>query len=654
MEASSGHQHQKNGQIPVPTHGGTVLKSGLSEEKGELVSRFDAGEEENGLLGGEKNGTSFNMPVTVTPVDIRFDKITYTATEGSLLKGRTKKRILHEVYGRFPSGQLIAIMGPSGAGKSTLLNVLSGYSIRGVGGKVHINGQPRKLKAFRRLSCYITQDDRLQPLLTVSENMHIAADLKLSSSVRQKEKQTIIDGILQTLGLSHTKNTRIQGLSGGQKKRMSIALELVNNPLVMFLDEPTTGLDSSSCKQCIELLKVLARQGRTIVCTIHQPSASLFQMFDQVYVLSQGRCLYQGGTQNMLPFFEDVKSPCPKFHNPADYVIELACAEFGQDKIDLMVETSQNGQNLKYFEDSGKLLSTKFTESAILEDDNDNLHATSKLNQLRVLLRRGYIKVKRDQTLTYLRIGVNFLTALMLGTLYYNAGVDGSKVLDNYNLLFSILMHHTFSTMMLTILTFPTEMSILIKEHFNRWYSLKMYYLSVTLIDIPISVVCCGVFTVLIYYLTAQPFDEVRFSMFLITSLLVVFVTQSFGLMIGAYFDVVNGTFLGPSLTVPMMMFAGFGVSLKDLPSYLYWGSFISYLRFGLEGVVGAIYGLDRPTIDCPDDQYCHYRYPKKFLEDVAVKADQFGNDVIALVLFWFVLRIGAFVILKYKLYSVR
>ncbi|CAG9761991.1 unnamed protein product [Ceutorhynchus assimilis] len=607
-----------------------------------------------------KNGTkseisAFNMVPSNALVDIKFENVTFTATEGSLLRTKTKKRILHEVNGRFPSGQLIAIMGPSGAGKSTLLNVLSGYSIKGVGGKVLINGNPRKLKAFRRLSCYITQDDRLQPLLTVGENMQIAADLKLPSSTGQKQKTAIIDEILSTLGLSHTKDTKTMGLSGGQKKRLSIALELVNNPLVMFLDEPTTGLDSSSCKQCLELLKVLARQGRTIVCTIHQPSATLFQMFDQVYVLAGGKCLYQGGTENMIPFFEDVQFPCPKFHNPADYVIELACGEYGTDKIDKMVETSQNGDSLKYFQDSEKILKTGFTDSAIFEDDSGNLQATSKLNQLKVLLRRCYIKAKRDQTLTYMRIIVNVLTSLMLGILYYNAGTDGSKVLNNYNLLFSILMHHTFSTMMLTILTFPTEMSILIKEHFNRWYSLKMYYASVTLIDIPISVLCCSLFTSIIYYMTAQPFEINRFTMFFVSSLLVVFVAQSFGLMIGAYFNVVDGTFLGPTLTVPMMMFAGFGVSIKDLPVYLRWGSYISYLRFALEGIVGAIYGLDREVLKCPENEIiCYYKYPAKLLADVAVKTDQFSNDVIALVLFWFVFRTLSFVVLKYKLHSVR
>lgn len=215
------------------------------------------------------------------PVDISFSNVTYTASLG-FRKG--EKEILHQISGRLPPGQLIAIMGPSGAGKSTLLDVLSGYRRTGVEGSVYVNGRGRNLERFRRMTCYITQDDRLQPLLTVAENMKYAADLKLETDTPRYEKEEIIELILTHLGLYEAQHTIAGRLSGGQKKRLSIALELISNPMVMFLDEPTTGLDSASCRQVVRLLRELARQGRTIVCTIHQPSASIFQMFDQVGV----------------------------------------------------------------------------------------------------------------------------------------------------------------------------------------------------------------------------------------------------------------------------------------------------------------------------------------------------------------------------------
>lgn len=590
------------------------------------------------------------------PIDIIFEDISYTVSLGFR---KEKKKILHRISGRLPAKELIAIMGPSGAGKSTLLDILSGYRVTGVEGTVFANGRARNLDVFRRSSAYITQDDRLQPLLTVIENLRIAADLKVSTDTPIYEKEAVIEEILTKLGLYGHMHTRAGRLSGGQKKRLSIALELVNNPLVMFLDEPTTGLDSSSCTQVVKLLQLLARQGRTIVCTIHQPSASLFQLFDQVYVLARGECLYQGAASQMVPFLDSVKLPCPVYHNPADYVIELACAEYGEDKIETLVWAMQNGRSTQWFTNRNAMLDTVALRAIHpLKDsgfyEKASAQETSQFNQIKVLLRRGYLKTKRDTTLTHLRIAVNIFTGLMLGTLFIQAGNEGERVLDNYNLLFSILMHHMMTTMMLTILTFPTEMNILKKEHFNRWYSLGSYYTSVTLVDIPVSIFCCILFSVIVYFMSGQPMEIERFSMFVAISLLVSFVAQSFGLMIGAVFDVVNGTFLGPTLSVPMMMFAGFGVTLRDLPPYLKWGSYVSYLRYGLEGYIGAIYGLNRTTLPCQSDIYCHYRYPKKFLMEVAMDENQFWFDVIALSFILVFTRILAFILLKWKLISSR
>ncbi|KMQ92948.1 atp-binding cassette sub-family g member 4 [Lasius niger] len=503
-------------------------------------------------------------------IDIIFENITYTVNLG-FRKGH--KEILHGINGRLPGKQLIALMGPSGAGKSTLLDILSGFRVTGVEGVVLINGRLRHLNSFRKCSAYITQDDRVEPLLTVVENMRVSADLKLPSNTSRHEKEMIRSG--QFL------------LHASRKLTEDTGATRENNNL------------HYSSAQCV------------LISTVRS-------------------------------------------------IIELACGEYGEDKLDMLINGSQNGSNLQWFENSADLMDAKSLRAArpLLNkfDDNSGLHATNLAHQIRILLRRGFIMCKRDTTLTHLRIAVNIIVGIMLGSVFLRSGADGSRVLDNYNLLFSILIHHMMTTMMLTIVTFPMQMSILVKEHFNRWYSLKAFYTAITLIDVPISIICCIIFSLIVYFMSAQPLELIRFFMFLAISMLVAFIGQGTGLMIGAVFNVVNGTFMGPTLAVPLMMFAGFGVSLRDLPNYLKWGSYISYLRYGLEGFVGAIYGFDRPILDCKEkgELYCHYRYPSKFLSDIAMRGDQFWNDIIALTMILIITRCGAYLFLRWKIVSYR
>ncbi|XP_012271229.1 ATP-binding cassette sub-family G member 4 isoform X2 [Orussus abietinus] len=667
------------------------------------------------------------QPKTIThlpkrpPVDLAFSDLVYKVREGR--KSNTKT-ILKSVSGRLRSGELTAIMGPSGAGKSTLLNILTGYKTTGVEGSITMNGHERNLSAFRKLSCYIMQDNQLHGNLTVEEAMKVASSLKLSSNISKAEKEELIQEILETLGLADHRKTMTANLSGGQKKRLSIALELVNNPPIMFFDEPTSGLDSSSCFQCISLLKTLARGGRTIICTIHQPSARLFEMFDALYTLAEGQCVYQGCTAQLVTFLRSLGLNCPSYHNPASFVIEVACGEYGDNIrnlvnaidngkrdirtgynfLELKNESLNNGGNVKDVEDvksaNGKdkndasnieekflddkgsktnggilpryamndiskenevainveLEKKEYVNTALLDETltvTPDRYPTSEFTQFWVVLKRTLLFSRRDWTLMYLRLFAHILVGFLIGALYYDIGNDGAKVLSNLGFLFFNMLFLMYTSMTITILSFPLEMPVLLKENFNRWYSLKSYYMAITVSDIPFQAIFCMIYVVIVYFLTSQPTEMSRFTMFTSACLLISFVAQSVGLVVGAAMNVQNGVFLAPVMSVPFLLFSGFFVSFDAIPVYLRWITYLSYIRYGFEGTALSIYSFARTKLKC-FQVYCHFKNPKTTLEELDMLDADFTLDILALLLIFVLLRIAAYMFLRWKLKTAR
>lgn len=350
---------------------------------------------------------------------------------------------MNEICGEFKAHELSVIMGPSGSGKSSLLNILTGFTTRNVTGSLMTNGSTQNYKRIRHESAYIMQDESLYTLLTVRESMNFAIKFKTGDRLTPIQQEFKRESILKQLGLQDTINTMVQNLSGGQQKRLSIAIELVSDPKILFLDEPTTGLDSSSSAQCIQLLKKLAHEGKTIICSIHTPSALLFEKFDHLYVLARGYCIYQGASKNVVPFLSEVGLVCPESYNPADYILEISTNDYGLHNNSL-TELIRNGANTDFRKQSKYV--KDLVEDIDFNEKHPAKHAASFLSQLLLLIQRNIILMQRDMSFAALRLFVSLFVAVIVGVLFYNIGNLASHMFDNYKYAYLIPNFLTYAS----------------------------------------------------------------------------------------------------------------------------------------------------------------------------------------------------------------
>ncbi|KYN05402.1 ATP-binding cassette sub-family G member 4 [Cyphomyrmex costatus] len=513
-------------------------------------------------------------------------------------------------------------MGPSGAGKSTLLNALAGFTVSGVSGEVLVNGKVRvpHSERWKRTSCYIQQDSIIRTYITVGEAMTLAAHLKLGYTISSAYKHSQVLELLEMLGLSHCYDTLCGKLSGGQKKRLDIAFELLTNPSVLFLDEPTTGLDSSSCSQCVALMKRLAGlERRTVICTIHQPSALILEMFDSLYVVANGYCIYRGSVSSLLPYLTSVGAHCPPYHNPADFVLEVAVGEYGisLDKLVAAAEALPTDQK------------TIALTTSLPEETNrikEPPPPAGFLTQCYLLYKRQLLSLKRDYSLLMARLLCHLLIGVIFGYLYMGSGYR-ANVLANYVYLYGSLLLLVYTGKMAVTLAFPLEMRILMREHFNRWYRLAPYYISILLVEIPFQAACAASYLIVSYWLTAQPVETNRIIFFMVVSIAASLTAQAWGFFIGVTTPIKIAVFIGPIIAVLFSIF-GFCIRYFDTPHAFRWMFHVSYFRASFHSLIYTVYGYDRMDLLC-DEFYCHYKKPSTFLKEMEINDVNVVNNLV-------------------------
>ncbi|XP_058063599.1 protein scarlet [Anopheles bellator] len=526
-----------------------------------------------------------------------------TATAQIGLKGSSKpsiKRIINNVSGAVTPGSLIALMGSSGAGKSTLMAALAYRTQPGtiVQGDILINGH--LIGPFMyRLSGFVHQDDLFVSTLTVCEHLHFMAKLKLDRTVSNKAVDQMIRELLDRTGLTRCARTRIgeagegKMLSGGEKKRLAFATELLTKPTILFCDEPTTGLDSFNAQALVSTLQQLAKRGTAIICTIHQPSSQLFSMFDQVMLLAEGRVAYAGKPNDALQFFAQHNFECPPNYNPAEFLIgalattpgfEKASQRSAQRMCDLFAVSEAAGQR-----DVLINLEMHMAETGEFSI-NDEQHLAAPPSWFYTTLwltYRTWLTVVRNPTVQYLRFLQKMAIAIMAG-LCFSGAIDTTQlgVQAMQGVLFILISENTFSPMYSVLSVFPETFPLFIRETKNGLYRTSQYYVANVAAMLPGLILEPLLFVLIAYWLAALRPSFYAFAMTSIVAMLVMNVSTACGCFFSAAF---NSMPLALAYLVPfdyiLMITSGVFIQLGTMPVAIQWLPYISWMMYANEAM---------------------------------------------------------------------
>jgi ABC-type multidrug transport system ATPase subunit len=530
-------------------------------------------------------------------VALEWQDIDYTIKE---------KKILHGLSGQANPGEVLALMGPSGAGKTTLLNILAGriYSGRSRGHHLQAEVRANGVKvdphaaSFRRRIAYVTQDDALYATATARESLEFSARLRLPNSVSAIDRATLVDDIIASLGLSKVQNTMVgsalvRGLSGGERKRVSIGVELVSSPSVLFLDEPTSGLDSVSAWKVVRILRALANLGGrptcTVICSIHQPSSEVFLEFSHCVFLGLGHVVYQGivSTADLEKVFGSHGFHIPLHANPSDFV--MMAIQIGDEKN--LPRDDKNVREPRPWgngEGAAAELGMGGSMTALIEDDNasgaagDAGHANVFVQAVE-LSRREFRGLLRDHTALASRYGALTFLAVITAILFYR-NADQSYSGYSTSAIFGSLVLLVMSTFMGNVqpylLSLPLDKVIALREMGTASYGVIPYAVSKIIVEIP--VVLLAVLLVLVITYWSVGFHG-NFGLFLLWLFLSVEAGISFAYVLGSLVNTPQQAVeLAPVVLVPQFLFIGLFSPITSLPYWLQWPQWLASFKYAL------------------------------------------------------------------------
>ncbi|XP_041841126.1 broad substrate specificity ATP-binding cassette transporter ABCG2 [Melanotaenia boesemani] len=578
---------------------------------------------EAGLNGASKS-QSAGAKQQLHGATVSFHNIFYKVKQGGgcfCLKKTTTKDILIDLNGIMKPG-LNAIMGATGSGKSSFLDVLAARKDpAGLTGEVLIDGAPQPPN-FKCLSGYVVQDDVVMGTLTVRENFTFSAALRLPSSITQQEKEQKVNRLIQELGLGRVADSKvgtqlIRGISGGERKRTNIGMELIIDPPVLFLDEPTTGLDASTANSVLLLLKRMANHGRTVILSIHQPRYTIYRLFDSLTLLVNGKQVYHGPAQRALDYFSDIGYTCEAHNNPADFFLDVINGDSTAVALNSMeeedprpdadsVSMSRRGIEDKLVEEYRNCQNYKETKAeleAIVQGKPATTSSRSRtityntgfLTQFKWVLKRTFRNLLLNPQTSIAQVAVTLFLALVVGALFFDVKDNQSGVQNRIGALFFIVVNQCFSSLSAAEL-FIAERKLFTHEYISGYYRVSVYFLCKILSDIiTLRTIPAIIFSCVAYFMIGLKPTAEAFFIFMFTVALVSYTATSMAMAISADQTVVAIANIFMTITcVFMMIFAGLLVNLPSIVSWLAWLKYLSVPRYGLSALqVNEFTGLN-------------------------------------------------------------
>ncbi|ELW67474.1 ATP-binding cassette sub-family G member 2 [Tupaia chinensis] len=539
---------------------------------------------------------------------LSFHNVCYRVKEkrGFLIAQKTvEKEILKNMNGIMKPG-LNAILGPTGGGKSSLLDILAARKDpHGLSGDVLIDGAPQPAD-FKCHSGYVVQDDVVMGTLTVRENLQFSAALGLPTTMTDHEKNERISKVIQELGLDKVADSKvgtqfIRGVSGGERKRTSIGIELITDPSILFLDEPTTGLDSSTANAVLLLLKRMSRQGRTIIFSIHQPRYSIFKLFDSLTLLASGRLMFHGPAQEALGYFSSAGYHCEPYNNPADFFLDIINEESSavilnreEKDREAKVEPPKRVKSLteklaEFYVNSSFYRETKEELDQLSKGQktrssgfNKINYATSFCHQLGWISRRSLKNLLGNPHTSIAQVTVTVLLGLVIGAIFFDLKNDPTGIQNRAGVLFFLTTNQCSSSVSAVELL-VVEKKLFIHEYISGYYRVSSYFFGKLLSDLlPMRLLTSVLFTCIIYFMLGLKPEVEAFFIMMLTLVMVAYSASSMALAIAAGQSVVSLAKLLTTISFMfMMIFSGLLVNLRTITPWLSWLQYVSISQYG-------------------------------------------------------------------------